>query len=120
MASSSMFSLTRSVKRIMTRARACGLVAAHSFCAFDAMSTAAATSSVEASTTWACTCPVLGSKTSAVARQLPHLRRWWRAVDEIGSGGSRCSPLLRQRLAGRQRWVKFGGRFSMKAAMPSV
>src|SRR5207248_4445030 len=56
---------------IMTRARRCGLVLAHSTWATLAFSTAARTSDFEASATVACTSPVIGSKTSAVRPDVP-------------------------------------------------
>src|SRR3954452_14565671 len=55
----------------MTRARRCGLVAAHSGCAARAFSTAARTSALDASATLAWTSPVIGSKTSAVRPDVP-------------------------------------------------
>src|SRR3954453_6205324 len=55
----------------MTRARRCGLVAAHSGCAARAFSTAARTSALDASATLAWTSPVIGSKTSAVRPEVP-------------------------------------------------
>ena len=73
-ASSSMFLLTRSTKRIITRARRCGLNAAHFFCASAAETTAASTSAAEAIGTFACTWPVLGFITSAVRFDCPALR----------------------------------------------
>ena len=59
-ASLSMSRLRSSTKRIITRARRCGLVAAHRGCAALAPSTAAASSAAEASATSACTSPVAG------------------------------------------------------------
>ena len=48
----------------ITRARRCGLTAAHSRCAAVASSTARSSSADEASGTRACTLPVFGSNTS--------------------------------------------------------
>src|SRR5580704_3294852 len=55
----------------MIRARRCGLVAPHSACAAFAFSTAARTSALEASATWAWTSPVIGSNTSADRPEVP-------------------------------------------------
>ena len=65
-ASSSTLALTSSTNFIRTRARRCGFNAAHSFCASTAEATAVSTSAADARSTWACTSPVLGLKTSAV------------------------------------------------------
>ena len=65
-ASSSVLALTNSTNFINTRARRCGFQAAHSFCASTAEATAVSTSAADASSTLACTSPVLGLKTSAV------------------------------------------------------
>src|SRR6476619_3928902 len=56
---------------IITRARRCGLVLAHSTWAALAFSTAARTSALDASATLAWTSPVIGSNTSAVRPELP-------------------------------------------------
>ena len=55
-----MLGSTRSTKLNITRARRCGLVAAHLGCAALAPSTAAASSAAEASGTFAWTPPVAG------------------------------------------------------------
>ena len=73
-ASSSTFWLTRSMNFIITRARRCGLKAAHDFWASTANATAASTSADDAIGTLACTCPVLGSITSAVRFDWPAVR----------------------------------------------
>ena len=80
-ASSSAFALTRSTNFIITRARRCGFHAAHTFCASTAEATAVSTSAAEARSTWACTSPVLGLKTSAVRVlsrlvRLPSMKCW--------------------------------------------
>ena len=59
-----MFSLTRATKRMSTRARFCGFMAAHSFWATAALAITSSTSAVEASGTIACGLPVLGLSTS--------------------------------------------------------
>src|SRR5271154_2956379 len=68
---SSTCSLTSSMKRIITRARRCGLNAAHSFCASAAEATAASTSLLLPIGTSDCTWPVLGLNTSAVRPDCP-------------------------------------------------
>ena len=67
--------MTRSTNFIITRARRCGLHAAHSFWASTAEATAASTSAADAIGTCACTSPVLGLSTSAV-RVDDRLLRW--------------------------------------------
>ncbi|SLJ10273.1 Uncharacterised protein [Mycobacteroides abscessus subsp. abscessus] len=57
----SISSCTRARNFIMTRARFCGLNAAHSCCAASAFAMAASTSDLLASGTLACTWPMLGS-----------------------------------------------------------
>ena len=70
-ASLSMSRFSRSTNFISTRARRCGLTAAQAGCAAAANSTARATSSVEASGTFACTSPVAGFMTSAKRPDVP-------------------------------------------------
>ncbi len=60
--------------RISTRARRCGFHDAHSFWASAAFAIAASVSDRSASGTRACTCPVLGSKTSANLPDVPGIR----------------------------------------------
>ena len=74
-ASESISCATRSRKRIITRARTCGLRAAQPGCAAAASAIAASTSAWSASTTWPCTAPVLGSKISPVCADEPGTRR---------------------------------------------
>ncbi len=64
-ASESFSARISSRKRIITRARFCGLVAAHAGCAALAFSTAARSSALLARATLAWTSPVEGWKTSA-------------------------------------------------------
>src|SRR3984957_12123391 len=74
-ASASLSRCASSRNFIITRARRCGLVAAHSGCAARAFSTAARNSALEASATWAWTSPVIGSKTSANRPDVPATSR---------------------------------------------
>src|SRR5262249_50783027 len=73
-ASSSTFWLTRSMKRISTRARRCGFHAAHSFWASTAPATAVSMSADEPIGTLDWTSPVLGFITSAVRFDCPAVR----------------------------------------------
>ena len=86
--------LRSSTKRIITRARRCGLVAAHLGCAALAPSTASASSAAEASGTRACTSPVAGLKTSANRPEVPDTRRplmkWLRSGMTSPSQGLSC------------------------------
>src|SRR5271167_4305972 len=69
-----MFWLTSSTNFIITRARRCGLNAAHPFCASTATATAASMSAAEPIGTCACTRPLFGSYTSAVRFDRPAVR----------------------------------------------
>ena len=82
-ASLSMSRLRRSTKRMSTRARRCGLVAAQAGWALAATSTASASSAAEANGTRACTSPVAGLKTSAKRPERPSTAAppmWWVSV----------------------------------------
>src|SRR5690606_22945795 len=74
-ASSSMWSSSRRAKRNITRARRCGLVAAHPGCAAAAVRTASSSSAAPAKATRAWTSPPLGPKTPPW-RPLPEAT-WW-------------------------------------------
>jgi hypothetical protein len=70
-----MCALASSRKRISTRGRFCGFWAAQPGWAAAAEAIAARVSSASASATRACTAPVAGSNTSAVAPEAPSTRR---------------------------------------------
>ncbi len=62
---------TRSKNLNSTRARRCGLVAAHSGCAAAALAIACSTSALDANASFACTSPVLGLNTSPARPEAP-------------------------------------------------